>query len=710
MNIAQIIAAELALPLKGVTKSLELLGDGATIPFISRYRKEATGSLDEVQLFNIQQRANALEELEKRKETVINTIDEAGRLTDELRRRIDEVTTMSQLEDIYLPYKPKRRTRATIARERGLEPLARMLMSRNLTSSPDIVARKFVNAEVTDIDEALAGASDIIAEWVSESEPARRQMRNLFDRSATISATLVKGHEDDTLYRDYHNYSSDLRRCPSHRYLAMRRAEKEGIVRVSIDVDRDKAFERLDRIFLNNVAPKAEEIVENAITDSYKRLLKPSIENETASAAKERADKAAIDIFADNLRQLLMGAPLGHKRVMGIDPGFRTGCKVVCLDAQGNLLHHDVIYPTAPRNDTAGAARTIRQLVDRYAIEAISVGNGTASRETERFLKAIDWSGNSPSIHVVNEAGASVYSASEVARREFPDYDVTVRGAVSIARRLLDPMAELVKIDPKSIGVGQYQHDVDQNALKASLDHTVESCVNSVGINLNTASPELLSYVSGIGPKLAIAIVDYRMSVGPFKSRDQLLDVPRLGNKVYTQAAGFLRLPESANPLDNTAVHPERYRLVERMAKDAGCSVTELIKSEAARKSIRLDRYVDDSVGLPTLNDIMSELSRPGRDPRGEVSNLQFDDTINDISDLHAGMILPGIVNNITAFGAFVDLGIHQSGLVHLSQLSDRFISHPSEAVKLGQHVSVKVIDVDLQRGRISLSMKGVQQ
>lgn len=710
MNIAEIIAAELGLPLKGVTKSLELLGEGATIPFISRYRKEATGSFDEVQLFNIQQRANALEELEKRKETVINTIDEAGKLTDELRHRIDEVTTMSQLEDIYLPYKPKRRTRATIARERGLEPLARLLMSRNLTSSPDAVARRFINTEVATVDEALAGASDIIAEWVSESEPARRQLRNLFDRTATISATLVKGHEDDTLYRDYHNYASDLRRCPSHRYLAMRRAEKEGIVRVSIDVDRDKAFERLDRIFLNNVTPKAEEIVGNAITDSYKRLLKPSIENETASTAKERADKAAIDIFADNLRQLLMGAPLGHKRVMGIDPGFRTGCKVVCLDAQGNLLHHDVIYPTASRNDTAGATKTVRYLVERYGIEAISVGNGTASRETERFLKTIIWNGNTPSIHVVNEAGASVYSASEVARREFPDHDVTVRGAVSIARRLLDPMAELVKIDPKSIGVGQYQHDVDQNALKASLDHTVESCVNSVGINLNTASPELLSYVSGIGPKLAIAIVDYRMSAGPFRSRDQLLEVPRLGNKVYTQAAGFLRLPESPNPLDNTAVHPERYRLVERMAKDAGCSVSELIKSESARKNIRLERYVDDTVGLPTLNDIMSELSRPGRDPRGEVSNQQFDDTINDITDLHEGMILPGVINNITAFGAFVDLGIHHSGLVHLSQLSDRFISHPSEAVRLGQHVNVKVLDVDLQRQRISLSMKGVQQ
>lgn len=710
MNITRIIADELGLPINGVAKSLELMNDGATIPFISRYRKEVTGSLNEVQLFDIQQRANSLHELIKRKETVISTIEESGKLTDELRQRIDSATTMSQLEDIYLPFKPKRRTRATIARERGLEPLARMLMSRNLTSSPDNAARRFVNKEVHSTDEALAGASDIIAEWINESEPARRQMRNLFDRSATITATIVKGHEDDTQYRDYHNYSSDLKRCPSHRYLAMRRAENEGIVRVSIDVDRDKALERLDRIFLANVQPQALDTVESAITDSYKRLLKPSIENETAATAKERADKAAIDVFADNLRQLLMGAPLGHKRVMGIDPGFRTGCKVVCLDAHGTLLHHDVIYPTPPRNDISGATDKIKQLVTRYGIEAISVGNGTASRETERFLKSIDFGKSTPTIHVVNEAGASVYSASEIARREFPDHDVTVRGAVSIGRRLLDPMAELVKIDPKAIGVGQYQHDVDQSALKASLDHTVESCVNSVGINLNTASPELLSYVSGIGPKLAVAIVEYRAASGPFKSRDQLLEVPRLGNKVYTQAAGFLRLPESANPLDNTAVHPERYRLVERMAKDAGYTVTELIKSPSARQNINLGRYVDDTVGLPTLNDIMAELARPGRDPRGEVKNLQFDDSINDISDLRPGMILPGIVNNITAFGAFIDLGIHHSGLVHLSQLSDRYITHPSEAVKLGQHVSVKVLDVDIQRQRISLSMKGMQQ
>jgi len=710
MNIADIIAKQTGLPFKGVTAALRLMADGATIPFISRYRKEATGSLNEVQLFEIQQQNNSLSELIKRKETVISTIEEAGKMTDDLRRRIDETTTMSQLEDIYLPYKPKRRTRATTAREHGLEPLARMLMSRNLTSSPQTIAGRFINSGVPTVTDALDGACDIIAEWVSESESARRQVRNLFNRTATISSSIVKGQDADTRYSDYHDYTSDLNHCPSHRYLAMRRAEKEGIIKVSIDIDSDKALERIDRIFLSNISSQSSDIVERAVADGYKRLLRPSIENEVAAAAKERADKAAIEIFGDNLRQLLMGAPLGHKRVMGIDPGFRTGCKIVCLDAQGNLLYHDVIYPTAPRNDTQGASRTISRLVDKYNIEAISVGNGTASRETERFLKSVNWGTNIPDIHVVNEAGASVYSASETARREFPNEDVTVRGAVSIARRLLDPMAELVKIDPKAIGVGQYQHDVDQGALKTSLDHVVESCVNTVGVNLNTASPELLSYVSGIGVKLASAIVDYRMSHGPFKSRADLMNVPRLGIKAYTQAAGFLRLPESANPLDNTAVHPESYSIVEQMARDAGCSVSELIKSSERRESVDLRQYINDKVGLPTLNDIMSELARPGRDPRGEIRNMQFDDKVNDITDLHPGMTMPGIVNNITAFGAFIDIGIHVGGLVHISQMSDKYISHPSEAVKLGQHVMVKVLDVDLQRKRISLSMKGIQQ
>ena len=708
MNRAATIASTTGLPVRGVTTALELMSDGATIPFISRYRKEATGSLDDMQLFEIQQLNIRLTELQKRKETIVTTIEESGRMTDDLRRRIDEASTMSQLEDIYLPYRPRRRTRATTARERGLEPLARILMGRGLDTTPAEAARRFVKGEVTDITQALEGARDIIAEWVSESEAARRQVRNLFERTATISATLIKGKEDDLQYRDYHSYSGDLRRCPSHRYLAMRRAEEDGVLRISIDVDRDSAIDRLNRIFLNRIQPQAADIVADAIIDSYKRLLKPSIENERASDAKERADKEAIDIFSDNLRQLLMAAPLGHKRVMGIDPGFRTGCKVVCLDAQGNLNHHTVIYPTAPRNDTDGAARIVKQLVDRYKIEAISIGNGTASRETERFFKGIRWGETVPAIHVVNEAGASVYSASEAARREFPDEDVTVRGAVSIARRLIDPMAELVKIDPKSIGVGQYQHDVDQSALKASLDHTVESCVNSVGINLNTASAELLSYISGIGPKLAEAIVDYRSANGPFKSRADLMNVPRLGKKAYTLAAGFLRLPESDNPLDNTAVHPESYHIVELMAKDRGCSVAELIKSPELREKTDLRRYVTENTGLPTLTDIMGELSKPGRDPRGEARGIEFDDTISDISDLKAGMILPGVVNNITAFGAFVDLGIHHSGLVHLSMLSDRYISHPSQAVRLGQHVRVKVMDVDLNRNRISLSMKGI--
>lgn len=710
MDKLSFISSQLNIPVNNVKAAVALLDDGATIPFISRYRKEMTGSLDEVKLFDIQRSAKLYDDLAKRKETIAATIRDAGRLTDRLSQMIEEATTLAQLEDIYLPFKPRRRTRATIARERGLEPLARMLMSPNLQSTPERVAQRFVNHEVSDVDEALQGASDIIAEWVNESQSARQLMRRLFEQTATISSTLSKGHDDDTQYIDYHSYSSDLRRCPSHRYLAMRRAENEGILKVSIDIDPETATQRLDKIFTRNISPLAISIVSQAIHDSYKRLLKPSIENETAAASKTRADKVAIDVFADNLRQLLMAPPLGHRRVMGIDPGFRTGCKVVCLDASGQLICHDVIYPTPPRSDTVQAGNIVRALVDRHDIEAIAVGNGTASRETERFLKTIKWNRRHPDIHIVNEAGASVYSASDVARREFPDQDVTVRGAVSIARRLIDPMAELVKIDPKSIGVGQYQHDVDQTALKDSLVHTVESCVNSVGINLNTASPELLSYVSGIGDKLASAIVEYRNAHGPFKSRTQLLDVPRLGSKVFTQAAGFLRLPESSNPLDNTAVHPERYKLVERIARDAGCTVDKLIQSAGTRASIDLSRYTSDNVGMPTLLDIMNELARPGRDPRGEVHNQEFDDTINDINDLRPQMILPGIVNNITAFGAFVDVGIHQSGLVHVSQLCDRFISHPSEAVRIGQHVSVKVLDVDYQRQRISLTMIGVPQ
>lgn len=705
MDIAKIIAGELNTPVREVEAALGLMDDGATIPFISRYRKEATGGLDDATLFSIAQRRQSLAELVKRKETVVATIEEAGAMTPELRARIDATVSASELEDIYLPYKPKKRTRASVARERGLEPLARIIMSQK-GDDPRSTARRFVGRDVPDVDAAVAGASDIIAEWVSESEASRKAVRDMFRRTASISVKVAKGHEDDTQYSDYHDYSSSLKRCPSHRYLAIRRAEKEGILKVSVDIDADRALDRLDRIFLRGNGGAAASLIQDAVTDGYKRLLRPSIETEIAAEAKREADKTAIDIFASNLRQLLMGSPLGAKRVMGLDPGFRTGCKVVCLDAQGALLCHDVIYPVPSHKDIRTSADTLVKLVKKYNIEAISLGNGTASRETEQFLRNIEWPGTAPDLYIVNEAGASVYSASEIARREFPDKDVTVRGAVSIGRRLLDPMAELVKIDPKAIGVGQYQHDVDQSMLKASLDHVVEACVNSVGINLNTASGELLSYVSGIGPKLAESIVAYRNANGAFPDRKSLMNVPRLGQKVYTQAAGFLRIPSSANPLDNTAVHPERYALVEKMARDSGCTVADLIASPQKRKSIDLSRYVTDTVGMPTLTDIMAELERPGRDPRGEVTRIEFDDSIRDISDLRPGMILPGIVNNITAFGAFVDIGVHNSGLVHISELSDRFVSHPSEAVSLGEHVSVKVIDVDTARQRISLSIK----
>ncbi len=706
MNIASVISRRLSIANSGVEAVIALLDQDATIPFISRYRKEVTGNLDEVQIFAISKSLKELRELEQRKATVIAAIETAGRMTDQLRQRIEQLESPTELEDIYLPFKPKRRTRAQIAREQGLEPLARIIMSQGC-HNVNATASRFVKGEVKDLSQALAGASDIIAEWVSENENVRHRVRSLFERRAIISTKLVKGQETDTKYGDYHNYSGDLRRCPSHRYLAIRRAENEGIIKVSIDIDREEGIEAVNRNFARNASPASRDFIEQSVADGYTRLLRPSIENETAASTKKRADSEAISIFTDNLRALLMGAPLVGKTVMGIDPGFRTGCKVVCLDAQGALLDHSVIYPTAPRCDTDGAAKIVTKLVDRYQIGAIAVGNGTASRETEQFLKNIKWTSSpAPEIHIVNEAGASVYSASEIARSEFPDYDVTVRGAVSIGRRLIDPMAELVKIDPKSIGVGQYQHDVDQTELRESLEHTVETCVNTVGVNLNSASPQLLSYVSGIGPRMAQAIVDYRNEHGPFPTRDSLLNVPRLGTKVYTQAAGFLRIPESPNPLDNTAVHPERYNLVERMAKDAGCTVSQLIASPEKRAGIDLTRYAKGDVGLPTLTDIMTELEKPGRDPRVGVSNIQFDETIHDIKDLHEGMILPGIVNNITAFGAFVDLGIHQSGLVHISHMSNRYISHPREAVQLGQHVTVKVLEVDMARGRISLSMK----
>ena len=706
MNIHSVIASRLNIHVKNVSATIKLLEDGATIPFISRYRKEVTGNLDEVAIFSIQKILKELTDLEQRKVTVLAAIENAGKLTPELQERIDKIESSTELEDIYLPYKPKRRTRAQMARELGLEPLARMIMSSGCNNVNNCASR-FVKGDVKTLEQALEGAADIIAEWASENERVRNRIRSLFNRKAVIKTGIVKGKEEDTKYTDYHNYTGELRRCPSHRFLAMKRAENEGIIRVSIDIDSKEAVETVQQSFGRNVSPAARNFVDSASADAYSRLLKPSIENETTASAKKKADTEAITVFSENLRALLMGPPLVGKGVMGIDPGYRTGCKVVCLDAQGHLLEHSVIYPTPPRSDVASAATIVKKLVKKYGIGAIAVGNGTASRETEQFLSSIEWEKiQVPEVHVVNEAGASVYSASEGARKEFPEYDVTVRGAVSIGRRLIDPMAELVKIDPKSIGVGQYQHDVDQTELRDSLQHTVETCVNSVGINLNSASPQLLAYVSGIGPKLAESIVEYRTSNGPFSTRAELLKVPRLGPKVYTQAAGFLRIPGAANPLDNTAVHPERYSLVKQMAKDAGCSVDKLIASPELRKSINLQHYVNDEVGIPTLTDIMAELEKPGRDPRVGVSNVKFDETITDIKDLIPGMELPGVVNNITAFGAFVDLGIHHSGLIHISHMSDRFISHPSEIVKLGQHVTVEVLDVDLTRQRISLSLK----
>lgn len=704
MNIPATIASELNIPLDKVKAALQLMADGATIPFISRYRKEVTGSLNEVELFSIQQRNNALNELVKRKEYVIETISSSGKLTDKLLEEIEQATTVTQLEDIYMPYKPKRHTRASIAREKGLEPLARILMSRNNSVVPETIAKRFVSKQVPSTDEALSGASDIIAEWVSENKLARTTIRKLYDRMATIKSKVIPDHKDDTTYADYHDFSCPLKKCPSHRYLALKRGEKDGILRVSIDIDKDLATERLNTIFGTNISSASRPIITAAVVDSYKRLIKPSIENEVATSTKEDSDKTAIAIFANNLRQLLMSAPLGPKRVMGIDPGFRTGCKVVCLDENGNLLHHTVVYPTPPHNDVKTASDTILSLITRYNVEAISLGNGTASRETERFLKNIS-SPTMPPVYIVNEAGASIYSASENARREFPEYDVTVRGAISIARRLIDPMAELVKIEPKSIGVGQYQHDVDQNALKVSLNHTVESCVNSVGVNLNTASVDLLTYISGIGPKLAQAIVEYRSTNGLFSSRAQLLDVPRLGTKAYTQSVGFLRIPHAANPLDNTGIHPERYELVEKIARDAGCDIADLIGSAETRSRIDMTKYVLDRVGLPTLTDIMDELSRPGRDPRGTIEQITFDDAVHSITDLVPGMLLPGVVNNITAFGVFVDIGIHHSGLIHISQLSNKYVTHPSSVVSLGQHITFKVIDVNLNRKRISLAL-----
>ena len=699
----RMISAALGISEKQIGHTLDLLEDGATIPFISRYRKEATGGLDEVQIEAIKTHYEKLNETAKRKETIINTISEQGKMTPELQKRIDETWDSTILEDIYLPYKPKRRTRAEVARQKGLEPLATLLMLQR-EPNPEKRAEAYVKGEVKDAEDALKGARDIIAEQVSEDEQARNTVRFAFSRQAVITAKVVKGKETEAdKYRDYFEFSKPLKKCTSHQLLAIRRAEAEGLLKVSISPDDEECVERLERRFVRSNNPCGEQVAE-AVQDAYKRLLKSSIETEFAAQSKEQADEEAIRVFVQNLRQLLLASPLGQKRVMGIDPGFRTGCKVICLDAQGNLLHNENIYPHAPVHKTAEAVSKIQKMVEAYQIEAIAVGNGTASRETEDFLKHQTFR-QDIQVFVVSEQGASIYSASKIARDEFPEYDVTVRGAVSIARRLMDPLAELVKIDPKSIGVGQYQHDVDQTKLKKSLDLTVESCVNLVGVNLNTASSHLLTYISGLGPQLAQNIVNYRAENGAFTSRKQLMKVPRMGAKAFEQCAGFLRIPQAENPLDNTAVHPESYCIVEQMAKDLGCCVAELIASKELRLKIKPEKYLTPTVGMPTLKDILQELEKPGRDPRGPIKIFEFDKNVRTINDLREGMELPGIVGNITNFGAFVDIGIKENGLIHLSQLADRFVSDPNEIVSIHQHVRVKVLSVDMDRKRIALKL-----
>lgn len=707
LTIQQIIAREMNIPEQRVNATLKLLAEGATIPFISRYRKEATGGLDEVAIFNISERFDSLRELADRKLYILETIENAGGLTPELRQKIEETYDAPTLEDLYLPFKPKRRTRAQVARENGLEPLAKIVMSQKC-ANPEDAARRYLNDKVTDTEAALAGASDIIAEWVSEDQRARQNVRNRFQRHARISSKVVKGKEEEAeKYRSYFKVDEPLSRCSSHRYLAMRRGEAEGFLKVSLSIDDDAAIERLQQNFIRKDSrEESARIVADAVADAYRRLLKPSITTEIEAEAKTKADTAAIATFAANLHQLLLAAPLGSKAVMGIDPGFRTGCKLVCLDTNGNLLHHDIIYPTPPRNYIVDATKRVQTLVERFGIEAIALGNGTASRETERFLRGVELK-RKVEIYVVSEDGASVYSASKVAREEFPDYDVTVRGAVSIARRLMDPLAELVKIDPKSIGVGQYQHDVDQGRLKRQLDMTVETCVNSVGIDINTASRQLLAYVSGIGDTLAANIVKYRAEHGDFTSRATLLKVPRLGPKAYEQCAGFMRVRCSDNILDNTAVHPERYPIVEKIAADNGLSLSQLVGDRSVLDHVDLSRYVTEEIGLPTLEDILAELRKPGRDPREKASEFAFDESVHEITDLSEGMVLPGIVNNITDFGAFVDIGVHVSGLIHISQMGEKRVKSPSEVLKLRQQIMVRVIGVDVARKRISLSLRG---
>lgn len=708
-QFSQMIATALKLPVHRVENTLKLLQGGATIPFISRYRKEATGGLDEVQIGDIHMRYEKLCELAKRKETVLSTIEEQGKLTDTLRERISNCWDATELEDIYLPFKPKRKARAEAARQKGLEPLAMLLLMQRENNLSARV-RQFVKGDVKDEEDALKGARDIIAEQVNEDERARNLIRNQFSRQAMITSKVVKGKEKEEAalkYRDYFDFSEPLKKCTSHRLLAIRRGETEGILKVSITPDDESACtERLERQYVHGNGECSTQVAE-AVNDAYKRLLKPAIETEFSALSKEKADEEAIRVFAENLRQLLLAPPLGQKRTMGIDPGYRTGCKVVCLDAQGTLLHNEAIYPHPPKSETALAGRKLVKLVEQYKIEAIAIGNGTASRETERFVTSQRYD-REVQVFVVSEDGASIYSASKIARDEFPEYDVTVRGAVSIGRRLMDPLAELVKIDAKSIGVGQYQHDVDQSKLKASLDQTVESCVNLVGVNVNTASKHLLTYVSGLGPTLAQNIVDYRTENGAFHSRKELLKVPRMGAKAFEQCAGFLRIPQADNPLDNSAVHPESYTIVEKMAKDLKCSVADLIKNKELRSQIDIKNYVTDTVGLPTLTDILQELDKPGRDPRQKIQVFEFDKNVQTIDDLREGMELPGIINNITNFGCFVDIGIKENGLVHISQLADKFVSDPTTVVSMHQHVRVRVLSIDHERKRIQLTMKGL--
>lgn len=704
----KMIAAALKVSVHQVDNTLSLLGGGATIPFISRYRKEATGGLDEVQIGEIKDRNDKLCELAKRKETILSTIEEQGKLTEELRKRIEQSWDATEVEDIYLPYKPKRKTRAEAARQKGLEPLATLLLLQR-ENHLDSRLPAFVKGDVKDEEDALKGARDIIAEQVSEDERARNQLRNQFSRQAVITSKVVKGKEEEAAkYRDYFDFSEPLKRCSSHRLLAIRRGESEGLLKVSISPDDEECAGRLEQMYVRGNNECSRQVGE-AVRDAYKRLLKPSIETEFSALSKEKADEEAIRVFAGNLRQLLLAPPLGQKRVMGVDPGYRTGCKIVCLDAQGSLLHNETIYPHPPKSEYSQAARSIVKLVEQYQIEAIAIGNGTASRETEQFITSQRYD-RELQVFVVSEDGASIYSASKTARDEFPEYDVTVRGAVSIGRRLMDPLAELVKIDAKSIGVGQYQHDVDQTLLKKSLDQTVESCVNLVGVNLNTASRHLLTYISGLGPALAQNIVDYRTENGPFSSRKELLKVPRMGAKAFEQCAGFLRIPQAKNPLDNSAVHPESYPIVEQIAKDLSCTVDELIKSKELRSRIDIKKYVTPTVRLPTLTDIIQELDKPGRDPRQQIQVFEFDKNIKTIEDLTEGMELPGIVNNITNFGCFVDIGIKEKGLVHVSQLADKFVSDPTTVVSIHQHVRVKVMSIDLERKRIQLTMKGLNQ